>query len=82
MPYIKKEDRDEIDLGFRTAETVGELTYVLYSTCLDYMHQYPDAGFTVRSELLAALEATKFELYRKHLAPYEDVKQQENGDVD
>ncbi|MBU2542645.1 hypothetical protein KJ785_03735, partial [Patescibacteria group bacterium] len=33
------------------------------------------------NELVGALESAKLEFYRREIAPYEDIKVEENGDV-
>ena len=81
MPYIPKSDRrrlwcDDAD----PACNVGELTFVLYKTCLEYLDM-SGGRYCDYAECLAALEGAKLEFYRRHVAPYEDKKIAENGDV-
>lgn len=78
MPYIPHEARLELEEG-RDIENVGELTYVLYSLCVDALPTYP--RFADLASVLGALEATKAEFLRRHVAPYEDMKCISNGDV-
>lgn len=80
MPYIPKGQKDKLDKG-ASPENVGELTYVLYKTCLDYIDGQAPARFECYAGVLGALESTKAELYRRRIAPYEDAKILENGDV-
>lgn len=82
MPYIKKSLREEIDAG-KTPETTGELTYVLYSQCMEYLTRFvaSEPRFDDYAEAIAALECTKLELYRRAVAPYEEGKIAENGDL-
>lgn len=42
---------------------------------------YPNARYTDFNEVIGALECTKLEYYRKRVAPYEDIKEDENGAV-
>jgi hypothetical protein len=35
----------------------------------------------IRERVIGALENCKMELYRRKIAPYEDIKIEENGDV-
>lgn len=58
---------------------VGELTYVLYRTVLQYLDGA--RAFNKYAEALAALECAKLELYRAHVGPYEQLKLEANGDV-
>ena len=78
MPYITEEQKGELET--RPPENVGQLTYVLYLTCLKYAA--PTPNYQTYAEILGALTATQHELYRRKVAPYEDRKILENGDVD
>ena len=78
MPYIPQHERDSLELRPDSSEP-GQLTYLLYQTCINAL---PDeARFADYCTILGALEATKLELYRRYIAPYEDDKREENGDV-
>ena len=77
MPYITEKQKKELQA--RPPKNVGELTYVLYLTCLKYAGTSPN--YQTYAEILGALTATHSELYRREVAPYEDRKIIENGDV-
>lgn len=80
MPYINKKLRTPVMKA--GASNVGELTYALTRTVVDYLDRLSDqARYRDLAEVLGALEATKLELYRRRIAPYEDEKCAENGDV-
>jgi len=83
MPYIKPHRRPALDkhLGpLRNAiECPGELAYALYSLCVGQVGELD--GYEKRRSVVGDLECTKAEFVRKHLAPYEDRKLVENGDV-
>jgi hypothetical protein len=79
-PYIPQERRKEIDDQGAEPSNTGELTYLLYRACLDYLPS--DPRFADYSEVMAALECAKLEFYRRRVAPYEDTKIAESGDVD
>lgn len=79
MPYIEKPLRHRLDIGNTHPMNAGELTYVLTRMILDYASG--NISFQVYAEILGALEATKLELYRRVIAPYEDSKKETNGDV-
>lgn len=88
MPYISKEQREALE--HRTPEDVGELTYELTAVVLRYLRKMTairtgvspcPTSFQDYAEVLGALEATKLELYRREIAPYEDIKVAVNGDV-
>lgn len=80
MPYLKQSDKTEIDTWGKIPSTTGELTYVLYKACLEYLKN-SEGRFQHHSEVIAALECAKLEFYRQHVAPYEDGAIQRNGDV-
>lgn len=83
MPYIKYEAREE--LQFRPPENAGELNYVLSMLVRDYLFRNPQtdykANYQAYNDAMGALEGCKLELYRRMIAPYEDKKIIENGDV-
>jgi len=78
-PYIPQERRREIDEQGAAPSNTGELTYVLYRACIDYLPSH--ARFADYSQVMAALECAKLEFYRRRVAPYEDTKIPESGDV-
>lgn len=88
MPYIKKVDREEFDKLIDSLITelmsehnihqlAGNLNYIitrlLIGTEPDHYHDF--------NELVGVLECAKLELYRRRIAPYENKKIKENGDV-
>lgn len=85
MPYIKQERRDAIfslsttdyDSELRTS---GELNYFLTVTINDYI-QNNGLSYSTINDILGALEGAKLEFYRRVVAPYENSKIKENGDV-
>jgi hypothetical protein len=74
MPYVKQDRR----AGF--PENTGELTYKLVRNCVQFYKVYGNT-FDTYSKCIAALECAKLEFYRRMLAPHEDIKCKENGDV-
>ena len=84
MPYVSPGARAAIARGSPPC-TVGELTFVVYRAALLYLHGHDSKlsapSYADYAEVLAALEAAKLEFYRRHVAPYEDKKIKENGDV-
>lgn len=93
MPYIDPEQKLALDQGSVPTDP-GQLNYVLTRECIRYLEQravlHKDQGgwtgglrpsYEDRAEVLNALEAAKLEFYRRALAPYEDDKKVENGDV-
>ena len=80
MPYISIEARQQ--LIKRYPHTVGELTYILYKACRQYLKgKQVEYKYQQLAEVLGALESTKQEFYDRVVRPYEDKKIKENGDV-
>lgn len=79
MPYITQRARDEINLLAQRPSNAGELNYVITSL----IHQYIEGTecYQTYNDVIGVLEGAKLELYRRHVAPYEDQKIKENGDV-
>lgn len=80
MPYINPDARQAIEDGCRPT-TPGELNYLLTLCLLDYVEDCGES-YQTYNDILGALEGCKIEFYRRHIAPYEDAKIIENGDVD
>jgi len=79
MPYLKEEDKKEIDRG-KMPTNAGELNYLFTTICHNYI-RYNGERYQRYNDLVGALEGCKIELYRRKIAPYEDKKIRENGDV-
>lgn len=79
MPYIKPDDRKLLsEIPFPA--NVGELNYLITCLCCDYLGA-TKISYAHFNEVIGVLECVKMELYRRLLAPYEDKKMVENGDV-
>ena len=84
MPYISKEKRKKLDwiVDNLAAELIGDngitgnLNYVLFRLAKKLCHRYKDYAAFV-----ADLECSKLEIYRKLTAPYEEIKEEENGSI-
>ena len=92
MPYVKKEDRDDVDPMIQRLQTVldpkftqtGKVVYVVTRIVDDYVTgliRETGQGFESLSEGIKILECAKLEMYRRLLGPYEDTKAKTNGDV-
>lgn len=83
MPYIKQERREEI--GFKTdhldPQTPGDLNYLFTKISYNYLENVGES-YSAYNAIVGALECAKLELYRRRVAPYEDKKIEENGDVE
>ena len=85
MPYIKRIARkiiDEIvgDAHFSVAAN-GSLNYFLVKLMLT-RRKLEGESYTFYKNYLGELEMAQTEIYRRYVAPYEDKKMRENGDVE
>lgn len=81
MPYIRQEKRKALDEKIRAISdgvlTYGELNYVITKLLLGMDgDSYEDL-----QNLIGTLECAKQEFYRRKIAPYEEKKRKENGEV-
>ena len=79
MPYIKLNDRANIDLGAHP-QTAGELNFCITKLIMRYLRG-KNMNYQRVNDCLGALEGAKLEFYRRVVAPYENMKCEENGDV-
>lgn len=78
MPYIRIDHR--IHAITKRPSTAGELNYSIHKLIHAYLeHEKP--GYEAYNKVLGVLEAVKQEFYRRKVAPYEDKKIKENGDI-
>ncbi len=87
MPYIKMEDRGKYEgvlkeligilKGLPVERIDGELNYVITRILKE---AYPLRYFNL-NRAIGVLECAKLEFYRRVVAPYEDIKIKESGDV-
>lgn len=83
MPYIPACDREPFEVVLEqlpVTETVGELNYVLTRVVHRHLQNH-GRRYAQINDVMGALECAKLELYRRIVAPYEDTKVVENGDV-
>lgn len=84
MPYISQDRRDELEpypvYKFEAPQTPGELNFVLTCEFRAYL-QRKGRSYATMNEILGVLEAVKLEFYRRVIAPYENEKCEQNGDV-
>lgn len=84
MPYIHQDIRKQLlpppTQWGNVPKDVGELNFVLTTT----INQFLDTrirDYAAYNSILGVLTAMQHEIYRRLIAPYEDQKIQENGDV-
>ena len=88
MPYIHPIDRVRLDPWLSEQPgglAAGQLNYVLTKVIQRYLKDIGilqgSVGYSALNEVVGVLECAKLELYRRRIAPYEDKKKEENGDV-
>ncbi len=86
MPYIDPKDRPTIEFaglenlcGAVPEMTSGELTYIVYRLLTAWCASVP--RFSTFAEATGAVAYAIVEFNRRVVAPYEDAKRAENGDV-
>lgn len=88
MPYIQQYQRNQLDR--QIDDLISRLEYIPldqragalnYSISRILKGAYPTKSYRIYNEQIGILEAIKLELYRRAVAPYEDVKKTENGDI-
>ncbi len=82
MPYIKQEQRPDFDkiLNELKPDGPGELNYVITRLCISYAER-KGIRYGNLNEVMGVLSSVAREFYRRLVAPYEDKKMRENGDV-
>lgn len=85
MPYIDKDDREKFQSSIKALwdliETDGELNYVMTMLAINFVSKVGGESYSNMARALAAFEAAKLEFYRRKIAPYENIKSLQNGDV-
>jgi hypothetical protein len=82
MPYIKKEIRHKMDrvidaMAKEDVKVNGDLNYILYKYCRYFI----SPSYNNYKNFCGELRQCATEIERRILAPYEDEKIIENGDV-
>ena len=82
MPYILREQRFHADPMVYPPhlDTSGKLNFAITKLCEEYRNMMGDSYCTWNT-IIGALECAKLEYARRVVAPYEDRKCDENGDV-
>lgn len=77
MPYIPLSARHT---AAKDPATTGELNYAITQLLIKYADTHGNSYDTFNA-IQGALNCVGFEFYRRVMAPYEDKKRSENGDV-
>lgn len=86
MPYINKDRRRRIYfkptrvVRVNKIQTAGELNYAV-TELINEFFMNSEQGYQAINDVIGALEGAKAEFQRRIVAPYEDEKIKENGDV-
>lgn len=84
MPYISPKDRVGLsdNLDSIAPKTVGELNFCITRMILEYLTwSVKIKNYDAWNSVIGVLECAKLEMYRRAVAPYEDSKIKQNGDV-
>lgn len=81
MPYIRPESRDPLTPHSEwTATSAGELNYQITVLIRQYVTVH-GVTYDTLNVVVGALESAKAEFQRRVVAPYEDEKIRQSGDV-
>ena len=86
MPYIKKSRReaifsDSITDYDNSLQNAGELNFALHVIIFEYLDKH-GLNYQSLNDIVGVCECVKLELSRRVIGIYEDIKIQENGDLD
>jgi hypothetical protein len=87
MPYIKQNIRRELDSSIDNivksirsyADIDGIVNYIVTRIVVE---TFLPLNYKSCSNMIKTLECSKLEIYRRLIAPYECLKDDENGDLD
>lgn len=79
MPYIPRSEKLKVDKD-NLITNAGQFNYALHQVISIYLEQN-DMSYQSCNDIIGAMECAKMELYRRIIAPYEDRKKIQNGDV-
>jgi len=87
MPYIKLEDRTpdmvkSISCLVNEIKNKGDLNYTICQLTAELILKTGGMGYTNVSNWIDGIHGAERELTRRLLNPYEDLKIEENGDVE
>ena len=90
MPYVDQENRNVFERAIEMVaatlavrRSAGNLNYVITRCVLAHLQhgKTEKPHYKDYNEVIGVLESAKLEVYRRMVAPYEDTKVVENGDV-
>ena len=81
MPYIPENDRWDLrPVSSSRALSGGELNYQITMLIVQYL-KTNGTSYATCNDVMGALTGAQAEFYRRVVAPYEDEKITDNGDV-
>ena len=84
MPYLKEDDQVFFDANLQQLleeiNTPGDLNFIICTLTRKLARKLGD-NYAAHNAALGAIECAKLEYYRRIIAPYEDIKIKENGDI-
>lgn len=80
MPYIKPDERENLENAMGMTTNPGELNYAITCLCDDYLVR-KGLRYEHINAVIGALECAKLEMYSRVASVYEAKKERENGDV-
>ncbi len=85
MPYIEQTSREKFDASIKALWDLigneGELNYVMTKLAINFVARQGGDSYANLSKAVSAFECAKAEFYRRKVAPYENLKSLQNGDV-
>ncbi|MFW6242766.1 MAG: DUF6899 family protein [bacterium] len=85
MPYLKKEKRNKFDHALlilnEEIENGADINYCITKLCILFIKKF-GKNYKNLSECISSMECAKNEFYRKQIAPYENLKERENGEIE
>ena len=79
MPYIPQSEKNKVDQD-NLITNAGQFNYALNQVISIYIEQN-NFNYQTANDIIGAMECAKMEIYRRLVAPYEDKKILQNGDV-
>lgn len=87
MPYIQSQERSALDNivddlveQLSIDGRAGDLNYVISNILVKSL--FGIESYKLHNENIGVLESVKLEYYRRKVAPYEDKKINDNGDIE
>lgn len=90
MPYVTERQKAQLKpltdalvvfMGQNREMKAGDLNYIITTVVNQWLAQKSKVGYEEMNAAMGALVGAQAEFYRRMVAPYEDQKMEENGDV-